>query len=61
MFQLVEWLDQIEKEFERLGDLPLDGQELVSLSEEFAVSCFLFHLCCYFIRTHSLFHPHSWL
>jgi hypothetical protein len=40
---LAEWLDQIEREFERLGELPLDGQELVALSEEFAVSNFWSH------------------
>jgi hypothetical protein len=39
---LAEWLSQIENEFERLGDLPLDYQELVTLSEEFAVSIY-FH------------------
>ncbi|KAI6204101.1 GAR domain-containing protein [Aphelenchoides besseyi] len=34
--ELAEWLDQIEQEFNRLEQLPLDPQELVSLSEEFA-------------------------
>ena len=36
--ELADWLDQIEREFGRLEELPFEPQELVALSEEFAVS-----------------------
>ena len=36
--ELAEWLDHIEREFGRLEELPLEPQELVALSSEFAVS-----------------------